>query len=46
MILDSSIPIVRGHLSTNIRVTVLGEGVIDNDTGVVASLETSKPNEA
>ena len=43
MILDSSNPIVRGHLGTNIRVTLLGEGVIDDDTGVVASIRLVNP---
>lgn len=43
MILDSSNPIVRGHLGTNIRVTVLGKGVIDDDTGVVASIRLVNP---
>lgn len=43
MILDSSNPIVRGHLGTNIRVTVLGKGVIDDDVGVVASIRLVNP---
>lgn len=43
MILDSSNPIVRGHLGTNIRVTVLGKGVIDDDAGVVASIRLVNP---
>lgn len=43
MILDSSKPIVRGHLDKNIRITVLGKGVIDDDSGVVASIRIVNP---
>lgn len=43
MILDSSKPIVRGHLDKNIRITVLGKGVIDEDSGVVASIRMVNP---
>lgn len=43
MILDNSNPIVRGHLSKNIRITVLGRGVIDDDVGVVASIRIVNP---
>ncbi len=43
MVLDKSMPIVRGHLSKNIRITVLGEGVIDNDNGIVASIRIVNP---
>lgn len=43
MILDNSNPTVRGHLSKNIRITVLGRGVIDDDIGVVASIRIVNP---
>ena len=43
MILDASYPIVRGHLSNNIRVTVLGDGVVDKDVGVTASIRLVNP---
>lgn len=43
MILDKSEPIVRGHLSKNIRITVLGTGVIDEENGVVASIRIVNP---
>ena len=43
MILDNSNPTVRGHLSKNIRITVLGKGVIDDDVGVVASIRIVNP---
>lgn len=43
MILDNANPTVRGHLSKNIRITVLGRGVIDDDTGVVASIRIVNP---
>lgn len=43
MTLDSSEPIVRGHLGTNIRITVLGQGVIDDNVGVVASIRLVNP---
>ena len=43
MILDNSNPIVRGHLSKNIRITVLGKGVVDEDVGVVASIRIVNP---
>jgi pilus assembly protein CpaF len=38
MIFDSSQPIVRGHLSDKTRLTVVGNGVIDEASGVVASI--------
>ncbi|RGX09354.1 ATPase, T2SS/T4P/T4SS family [Paraclostridium sordellii] len=43
MILDNSNPIARGHLSKNIRITVLGGEVIDDDVGVVASIRIVNP---
>ncbi|SCJ45083.1 Pertussis toxin liberation protein H [uncultured Clostridium sp.] len=43
MILDNSNPTVRGHLSKNIRITVLGRGVIDDDIGVFASIRIVNP---
>lgn len=42
-ILDASNPIVRGHIGTNIRITVLGPGIIDDDVGVVASIRLVNP---
>ncbi len=43
MILDSSQPIVVGHLSERIRITVLGQGVIDNHVGVAVSVRIVNP---
>ncbi|PWL55829.1 MAG: type II secretion system protein E [Clostridium cadaveris] len=43
MILDNSQPIVRGHLSNKIRITVFGTGVIDNDKGISASIRIVNP---
>ncbi len=43
MILDSSQPIVVGHLSEKIRITVLGHGVIDNNIGVAVSIRIVNP---
>jgi pilus assembly protein CpaF len=43
MILDSSQPIVVGHLSEKIRITVLGHGVIDNNVGVAVSIRIVNP---
>ena len=43
MILDSSCPIVVGHLSEKIRITVLGQGVIDKDVGVSVSIRIVNP---
>lgn len=43
MILDNSNPVVRGHLAKNIRITVLGKGVVDDDVGVVASIRIVNP---
>ena len=43
MILDNSNPVVRGHLAKNIRITVIGRGVIDDDVGVVASIRFVNP---
>lgn len=43
MILDNSNPVVRGHLAKNIRITVIGRGVIDDDVGVVASIRFINP---
>ncbi|MGV8147026.1 MAG: ATPase, T2SS/T4P/T4SS family [Alkaliphilus sp.] len=43
MILDSAVPIVVGHLSEKIRITVLGLGVIDKDVGVSVSIRIVNP---
>jgi len=43
MILDSSQPIVVGHLSERIRITALGQGVIDNHIGVAVSIRIVNP---
>lgn len=45
LILDQSRPIVRGHLHSRIRLTVLGEGVIDKGAGVSASLRIINPKQ-
>lgn len=43
MILDNSQPIIVGHLSEKIRITVLGQGVIDHNIGVAASIRIVNP---
>ena len=43
MILDYSQPIVRGHLSNNIRITVYGNPVTDKDKGIAASIRIVNP---
>lgn len=43
MILDNSQPIVVGHLSDRIRITVLGQGVVDASMGVIVSIRIVNP---
>ncbi len=43
MILDQTQPIVRGHLSNKIRITVFGNPVTDKDKGVAASIRMINP---
>ncbi|BCJ93546.1 type II secretion system protein E [Anaerocolumna cellulosilytica] len=43
MVLDKSRPIVRGHLLSKIRITVMGDGVIDSSIGLAASLRIVNP---
>lgn len=43
MIFDSAQPIVVGHLSNKIRITVMGDGVIDRDKGLSASIRIVNP---
>ncbi len=43
MILDHSQPVVRGHLSNKIRITVLGNPVTDDEKGVAASIRIVNP---
>ena len=43
MILDNAQPIVVGHLAGNIRITVMGVGVIDKDKGVSVSIRIVNP---
>ncbi len=43
MILDKSRPIVRGHLSNKIRITVMGDGVVDKSIGLAASIRIVNP---
>lgn len=45
MILDKSRPIVRGNLHNRIRLTILGDGVIDNNIGICASLRIINPKQ-
>lgn len=45
LILDKSRPIVRGHLHNKIRLTILGDGVIDNGIGASASLRIINPKQ-
>jgi len=43
IVLDGAHPCVRGHLNKNIRITVNGPGVIDDDIGVQASIRFVNP---
>lgn len=43
MIFDLSHPIQRGHLKNKIRITVMGEGVIDKAVGVAVSMRIINP---
>ena len=43
MILDNSQPVIRGHLSNKIRITVFGSPVTDRDKGVAASIRIINP---
>jgi len=45
MILDHSQPIVRGHLSNKIRITVLGNPITDEEKGVAASIRIVNPKQ-
>ncbi len=43
MILDSSQPIVVGHLSDKIRITAIAKGVVDKEIGVAVSIRIVNP---
>lgn len=43
MILDHSQPVIRGHLSNKIRITVFGNPITDHDKGVAASIRIINP---
>lgn len=43
MILDSSQPIVVGHLSDKIRITAIAKGIVDKDVGVSVSIRIVNP---
>ncbi len=43
MVFDSAQTIVVGHLSNKIRITVMGDGVIDRDKGLSASIRIVNP---
>lgn len=43
MILDSSQPIVVGHLSDKIRITAIAKGIVDKDVGVSVSIRIINP---
>ena len=43
MVLDNASPIVLGHLSKNIRISVLKSPVVDEDVGVAASIRIVNP---
>ena len=45
MILDHSQPVVRGHLSNKIRITVLGNPVTDEEKGLAASIRIVNPRQ-
>jgi pilus assembly protein CpaF len=43
MIIDSSAPLVRGHLSNKIRITAIGNPITDAGSGVAASIRVVNP---
>jgi pilus assembly protein CpaF len=43
MIIDSSAPLVRGHLSNKIRITAIGNPITDVGSGVAASIRIVNP---
>lgn len=43
MILDSSQPIVVGHLSDKIRITAIAKGIVDKEVGVTVSIRIVNP---
>lgn len=43
IVLDQARPLVRGHLSNKIRITVIGQPVIDPEAGVTASIRFINP---
>lgn len=43
MILDNAQPLVRGHLSNQIRITAIGNGVVDKSAGVACSIRIVNP---
>ncbi|HWR57055.1 MAG TPA: CpaF/VirB11 family protein [Negativicutes bacterium] len=43
MILDHSQPVIRGHLSNKIRITVFGNPITDHDKGVAACIRIVNP---
>lgn len=43
IILDKAKPCVRGHLNNKIRITVIGQGVIDDDAGISCSIRYINP---
>ena len=43
MILDNSQPVIRGHLSNKIRITVFGNPITDHDKGAAASIRIINP---
>lgn len=43
MIFDSAQTIVVGHLNNKVRITVMGDGVIDKDKGLAASIRIVNP---
>lgn len=45
MVIDNSKPIVVGHLNEKIRITALGNGIIDKNVGIVCSIRIVNPKE-
>ena len=43
IIFDKAKPCVRGHLNNKIRITVIGQGVIDDDAGIACSIRYINP---
>lgn len=45
MILDTSTPVVTGHLRSNVRITVASEPIVDKNIGAIASIRMINPKD-